>query len=562
MAGAESLAERQTPSLPQPNADPMNAATVRYGLPSAPPNLEIALAQIYESSYPQVDIVDSAITPFVLRHADQLADKVAIIDGATGQQVTYGALRDQIQRLAGGMKARGIGPGTTVALMAPNGPGFVVVFHAAAWAGATVTTLNPTYGPDELAYQLRDSQASWMFTVGLFAEVAGAACDQASIANRVLLDGGVAGWHDLACALWGAAHRAGPRQPRQRRRGPALLVGHHRLPQGGDAHAPQPRRQPRPEPSGHRARARRRWSFAVLPFFHIYGMTVLMNYTLANGRHHGDPAAVRHGADARAHPAHRMTRLFLVPPIVLGLAKHPIVDNYDLSSVRQIFSGAAPLGRGAGGGGGGSLWLCSGPGLRHDRAFASDPRDWPRGGASGQLGAHACPTPRPAWSTPTRATTRRSGERGELWISGPQVMKGYLNNEEATRNTIDAQGWLHTGDIAIIDDDGFVFIVDRLKELIKVKGFQVPPAELEALVIQHPDVADVAVIGVPDEESGELPKAFVVRKPDTTVDADTLKAFVAEHVSTYKQLHHVEFIAEIPKSASGKILRRLLRDRG
>jgi acyl-CoA synthetase (AMP-forming)/AMP-acid ligase II len=140
------------------------------------------------------------------------------------------------------------------------------------------------------------------------------------------------------------------------------------------------------------------------------------------------------------------------------------------------------------------------------------------------------------------------------------VMKGYLNNPSATATTIDAEGWLHTGDIGHVDADGYFTIVDRLKELIKYKGFQVPPAELEALLVTHPAVADVAVIGIPDDEAGELPKAFVVLKPGAEATAEDLQAFVAERVAHYKQVRQVAFVEEIPKSASGKILRRMLRE--
>jgi acyl-CoA synthetase (AMP-forming)/AMP-acid ligase II len=138
-------------------------------------------------------------------------------------------------------------------------------------------------------------------------------------------------------------------------------------------------------------------------------------------------------------------------------------------------------------------------------------------------------------------------------------MKGYLNNEEATAETLDGEGWLHTGDIAEVDDDGMFEIVDRLKELIKYKGFQVPPAELEALLLTHPAVADAAVIGVPDEECGEIPKAFVVAGDDVT--DDEIMEFVAEKVSPQKRVRLVERIDEIPKSPSGKILRRVLAER-
>ena len=153
-----------------------------------------------------------------------------------------------------------------------------------------------------------------------------------------------------------------------------------------------------------------------------------------------------------------------------------------------------------------------------------------------------------------------AGAEGELWVRGPQVMKGYLNNPEATAATIDADGWLHTGDIATIDDEGFVAIVDRLKELIKVKGFQVAPAELEALLLTHPAVADAAVVGVPDAEAGEVPRAFVVLKPGQDLAPEDVTAFMAGHVATYKVVHDVVLIDAIPKSASGKILRRMLRD--
>jgi acyl-CoA synthetase (AMP-forming)/AMP-acid ligase II len=167
--------------------------------------------------------------------------------------------------------------------------------------------------------------------------------------------------------------------------------------------------------------------------------------------------------------------------------------------------------------------------------------------------------------TATLLTARARGStlldvvRGELLIRGPQVMKGYLNNPEATAHTIDDNGWLHTGDIARVDEDGRFWIVDRLKELIKYKGYQVAPAELEALLVTHPAIADAAVIGIPDEEAGEAPKAFVVAK--TAIAPEEVAAYVASHVAPYKRLRAVELLDEIPKSPSGKILRRVLIDR-
>jgi acyl-CoA synthetase (AMP-forming)/AMP-acid ligase II len=152
-----------------------------------------------------------------------------------------------------------------------------------------------------------------------------------------------------------------------------------------------------------------------------------------------------------------------------------------------------------------------------------------------------------------------AGEPGELWIRGPQVMKGYLNNPEATAHTVDADGWLRTGDVARVDEDGAFVIVDRVKELIKYKGYQIAPAELEALLLTHPAIADAAVIPLPDEAAGEVPKAFVVASGSITPEEVT--AFVAERVAAYKKVRAVQLVEEIPKSPSGKILRRLLIDR-
>ena len=150
------------------------------------------------------------------------------------------------------------------------------------------------------------------------------------------------------------------------------------------------------------------------------------------------------------------------------------------------------------------------------------------------------------------------GEHGEVWVRGPQVMRGYLNNPEATAATIDPEGWLHTGDLGIADEDGWLTIANRVKELIKYKGLQVAPAELEAILITHPQVADCAVIGVPDEEAGEVPKAFVVPAGDD-FDGKAVIAFVAGQVAPYKRIRLIECVPEIPKSPSGKVLRRLLR---
>jgi acyl-CoA synthetase (AMP-forming)/AMP-acid ligase II len=297
-----------------------------------------------------------------------------------------------------------------------------------------------------------------------------------------------------------------------------------------------------------------------LPFFHIYGQTVIMN----QGLWQGATIVTMPRFDLEQYldliAEHGVSRAYVVPPIALALAKHPAVDQRDLSSVDVVMSGAAPLGAELVGQVAERIdcKVIQGYGLTETSPVTHviRPHGENRPGSIGPaLAGTEC-----RLVDPESGEDAAEGERGELWIRGPQVMAGYLNNPEATAATIDSDGWLHTGDVAVRDADGFYSIVDRLKELIKYKGFQVPPAELEALLITHPDVADVAVIGVPDDECGELPKALVVPAGDG-VDGDALMEFVAGQVSPQKQVRLVEEVEEIPKSPSGKILRRVLRDR-
>jgi acyl-CoA synthetase (AMP-forming)/AMP-acid ligase II len=254
---------------------------------------------------------------------------------------------------------------------------------------------------------------------------------------------------------------------------------------------------------------------------------------------------------------HRVTLSHIVPPIVLQLAQNPIIDNYDLSSLKMIFSGAAPLGVelsrecieriGCG--------IRQGYGMTETSPVTHSSPSNPDDMKLGAVGT-AAPNTECKLVDPASGEELGPNQEGELWVRGPQIMKGYLNNLEATARTIDSDGWLHTGDIGYADEDGHFFIVDRLKELIKYKGFQVAPAELEAVLLSHPAIVDAAVIPCADEEAGEVPKAFVVLKGEAS--AEEIMDFVAERLAPHKKIRFVEFIAQIPKSASGKILRRVL----
>ncbi|KAI1727780.1 AMP-binding enzyme domain-containing protein [Ditylenchus destructor] len=299
----------------------------------------------------------------------------------------------------------------------------------------------------------------------------------------------------------------------------------------------------------------------VLPFYHVFGFGMIVN-KLLNGQTTVFLEQFDQNDFCKAIEKYKITTLQLVPPLVLFLAKSPVAEKYDLSSLKLIQTGAAPTGKDlcdellrrfpniayiGQGFGMSELSLASHSTTLNDSSF----------GACGKL------LPNMECKIVNIETRKElpSGERGEIMIRGPNVMMGYWNRPKETAETIDKDGWLITGDIGYVDDKGFLFVVDRLKELIKVKGFQVPPAELEDLLISHPGIRDCAVVGIPDEVSGEVPKAFVV-KADDSLTEEQIKDFVKKRVAHYKQLKGgVEFVSEIPKSPAGKILRRMLRDK-
>ncbi len=513
---------------------------------------------IFRSPFPDVAIPDVTLTDFVLEHAAQYGGRPALIDGPTGRTITFGQLPEQIRRAATGLAARGFGKGDVCAILSPNVPEYAVAFHAVARVGGINTTLNPVYTEDEIAHQLQVAGAQLLVTVPALLDKARAAATQANV-REIFVFGEAEGATPFAELL--AADDAPPVVEINPSRDLVVL----------------------PYSSGttglakgvmltHRNIVANVLQFirlglyqkdevllGVLPIFHIYGMVVILHQALRLGATLVTLPRFELEPFLSLTEKHRVTFLHCVPPIVLALVKQPVVDNYDLSRVRAIFSGAAPLG----------------PELAQACQEKFDCLMWqgygltetspgalctpPHGAPWGSTGVPLPNTEIRLVDTETGQDVTGADQRGEIWIRGPQVMQGYLNRPEATAQTVDADGWLHSGDIGYADADGHFFVVDRVKELIKYKGFQVPPAELEAILLTHPAVADAAVVPVPDEEAGELPKAFVVKKSEVT--AAELMAYVAGQVAPYKKLRALEFIDQIPKNASGKILRRVLRDR-
>ena len=511
---------------------------------------------LFTSPLPDVAVRNISITDCLFEGLKNAPARVVFIDGPTGRGVTAAQLMDDIRRLAGGLTARGFGAGRVVALMAPNMPEYCTVFHGVTYAGGTITTLNPTYTAHEVRHQLTDSGAELLITIPDFLATAQAAAEGTGC-RTIAVIGGAEGMLSLA-DLMGDPQAAQtpvdlanfaavlPYSSGTTGLPKGVMLSHRNLVVNVDQALAVVRIVPDEA------------CVAFLPFFHIYGMNVMMNSHLVAGARLITMPRFDLAAFLGHIQTHSVRMVMAVPPVAIALTKHPMVAGYDISSLRVFVSAAAPLGAELSQACAARLNALSIQGygmteLSPISHFSNETMAKP-----GAVGV-TVPNTLCKIINPETGAALDVDHEGELCIKGPQVMLGYLNNPEATARTIDADGWLHTGDIASFDADGQLFIKDRLKELIKVKGFQVAPAEVEAVLQTHPDVLDAAVIGIADDEAGEVPLAFVVGKPG--VDAGDLLAFVRERLSSYKIPRRVEFIDAIPKSASGKILRRVLKDR-
>jgi acyl-CoA synthetase (AMP-forming)/AMP-acid ligase II len=521
---------------------------------------------LFRSAYPDVVVPDQTLPDFLFATlSDDDAARTAVIDTATGQEFTYAELVDIAGRVAGGLARRGIGHGDVAALVAPNRAEYPAIFHGVLAAGAVLTPVNPLYTPSELAHQFRDGGVRIVFTTAGAADRVYRAAkeDGVTIDEIVVLDpGGSVSGTSFADFLTGAPHT-----PTTGVSGADLAVmpyssGTTGLPKGVMlTHRNLVANLLQAHPLT-RVRAGSRF-LAVLPLFHIYGITGIMNGAL----HHRATLVTMPRFDLpaflRAIEEHRIDHAFIAPPIALALANSPLVDDHDLSSLDVVMSAAAPLDAGLADRLSRRLkaTVTQGFGLTESspctHGIPVDRPDIDRGSIGVLM-----PSVEARVVDPATRDDVAPGERGELWCRGPNVMLGYLNNPGATEAAVDPEGFLHTGDVVTVDDNGVFHVVDRLKELIKYKGYQVAPAELEAVLLAHEGIDDAAVIGVPDAAGEEVPKAFVTRR-DTRPDlgSDEVLEFVAARVAPYKKIRAVEFLDAIPKSPAGKILRKELRRR-
>jgi acyl-CoA synthetase (AMP-forming)/AMP-acid ligase II len=515
---------------------------------------------IYRSQYPDVEIPNASFPTVALRNATRLASKPAFIDAETGRVVTYGELGYTVERVAAGLNERGVRKGDVVSMFAPNSIEYAIAFYSVTSLGAIAAPANPTWTVDELGSQLSRQSARFLLTTPALLDTVRAAKTPALRDDRIFVFGehsssttfddllastthvpavDIDPEHDIAALLCSSGTTGLPK---------SVMLSHRALVATGAIAAGPMGVEEQDVLPGH------------LPLFHAFGVFI----NLAAGPMAGATSIMISRFEFEPFlqliQHYRMTRLFTPPPLIVQLAKNPVVENYDLSSLEFILSGAAPLGADiqelaqnrVG------CLVKQGFGMSEGLPTLLSPNDLPieKQGSSGKLTANT----EARIVDPDSGRDLPVGERGELWMRGPQVMSGYLNDSAATAAALDSDGWLHTGDVAFADEDGYFSIVDRLKELIKYKGYQVAPAELEAVLLTHPAVADCAIVRFPDENAGEVPKAFVVSR--APVDAETLMAFVAERVATYKKIRQLEFIDVIPKSPSGKILRRELIARG
>ena len=509
--------------------------------------------------YPEYPVQD-----LLRRSAERFPDNTAVIDGE--RTFTYQQLEDHGNPFAAALVSTGVRVGDRVAVFAPNCVEFVISFFGILKAGAIISPVNSAYTERELAFQLNDCGARVLVVHQALLEVAEKAKGQGLDIRQVIVI--KPGNQDIG-SFWGLIEGVSGTPPVLSidvKNDVAALPyssGTTGLAKGVElTHYNLTSNVHQLEASQVETALAAEDSVVLvhLPLFHIYGLQVLMNLYLSVGATLVMMGRFDMGELLGLMVRHKVTDFYTVPPVGQGLAMLPGLKDLDLSALRLVFLAAAPSSTGL------QVRLSEALGVPVIQGYGMtelspashvDFMD-PQRNRPGSVGPLTADTEHKVVDLETGDTEVSPGESGELLVRGPQVMKGYFNNPQATAETITADGWLRTGDIVRADEDGYIWVLDRKKELIKYKGFQVPPAELEGLLLGHPAVADAAVIGIQDEEAGEVPKAFVVLKEGQSPSADEIMEFIAGQVATFKRIRQVQFVDAIPKNPSGKILRRVL----
>jgi acyl-CoA synthetase (AMP-forming)/AMP-acid ligase II len=502
------------------------------------------------------------VQQLVIDAARRWPQKTAIVDG--NRRTTFSELDGYTTSLAVALQGIGVSKGDFVGILAPNCLEFEIAFFGILKAGATVTTINSGYREREVAAQLTASGAAVLIVHDSLREMAEAAAKDVATLQRLIVvndtaDDPLSFWgliaaasgkptpveidpvHDLA-ALPFSSGTTGVNK--------GVMLAHENL------YANVRQLVDRDE-TNHVVHDD--IVLVHLPLFHIYGMTALMQQALYVGATQVMMGRFDMTLLLSLIQDHQVTALYTAPPVGVGLSQTPLVDNYNLASLRFITFGAAPMSAEL------QLRIADRVGCTVIQAYGltetspvthidfADERMKP-----GSIGPPVPDVEQRVVDMETGLVDLGPNELGELLVRGANVMRGYYNQPEATAAAIDADGWFSTGDLVKIDEDGYVFVFDRKKELIKYSGFQVPPAELEGILLEHPSVADAAVIGKDDPEHGEIPKAFVVLKAGAAASDGELMDYVGDQVATFKRVREVEFVDAIPKNASGKLLRRVL----
>lgn len=522
--------------------------------------------RVYKSLFPDLEIPEQTIPEFTQGNFKFRGSKAALIDAVTGRTLTFDQTKDSIWRLTSALVKQGLTKGDVVMMVSENTIDYIIMFHAVLTLGGTVTTCNPHYLAADVIGQVKSSNASYLFCSSLFTNKTKDVAAAMPCIKKVFTCGKEPGFVKVSELLTDDGTAYPTNVDTDLFNDTAILPyssGTTGLPKGVMlTHRNEVANSLQVESPGYFDHVETLTHMALLPFYHIYGIIVHLITSLRIGQ----TSVVIPGFDPKLFLAtiqkYNVGQIHLVPPIVMFLNKHPMVKGFNVSSLKILISGAAPLGKG----------------------MVTEFHDKYRHCALGQ--GYGLTETSPVITLNSMSTCKEKlassglivnntcikilnseneevlpGEKGELYVHGPQVMKGYLNNQEATDKILDADRWLNTGDVGYIDEDGHLFVVDRVKELIKYKGLQVPPAELEDLLCSHTLVADAAVIGIPDDEAGELPKAFVVMKPGAKLSMQDLNAYVNERVVSYKRLRGgIELISMIPRSPAGKILRRQLKE--